>query len=165
MNISYLLIGGNEEDRERRLAEARTHIATEAGAIRKGSSLYETAPWGNPDQGWFLNQALLIDTPFDAGALMRILLGIEQRMGRTRMEKNGPRPIDIDILFFNDAILREPGLIIPHPEIPNRRFVLAPLDEIASACIHPLLGLSVHRLLEACTDPLEVKRLDSKSHA
>ncbi|HVS95979.1 MAG TPA: 2-amino-4-hydroxy-6-hydroxymethyldihydropteridine diphosphokinase [Puia sp.] len=165
MNICYLLIGGNEGDRERRLTEARTRISTGAGAIRKTSFLYETAPWGNPDQSWFLNQALQLGTEHDARTLMSVLLGIEKSMGRTRLEKNGPRPIDIDILFFNDAVLREPGLIVPHPEIPNRRFVLEPLDEIAPSYIHPVLGLSVHQLLGACTDPLEVKRLDSKSHA
>jgi len=96
---------------------------------------------------------------------MSILLGIEERMGRKRTEKYGPRSIDIDMLFFNDAILREPGLIIPHPEIPNRRFVLEPLNEIASFYIHPILGLSVQELLQACTDPLDVKRLESKPRA
>jgi 2-amino-4-hydroxy-6-hydroxymethyldihydropteridine diphosphokinase len=158
MNISYLLIGGNEGDREGRLAEARAHITATAGPIRKTSSLYETAPWGHPDQGWFLNQALLLETGFDAARLMKTLLDIEEKMGRRRLEKYGPRLIDIDILFFNDAILREPGLIIPHPEIPNRRFVLVPLQEIAPFYIHPVLGLSVQELLHACTDPLEVKQ-------
>ena len=165
MNISYLLIGGNEGDREARLEEARTHIRTAAGPIRKASSLYETAPWGNPDQRWFLNQVLQVETARDAAPLMSILLGIEERMGRKRTEKYGPRSIDIDMLFFNDATLREPGLIIPHPEIPNRRFVLEPLNEIASFYIHPILGLSVRELLQACTDPLEVKRLESKPRA
>jgi 2-amino-4-hydroxy-6-hydroxymethyldihydropteridine diphosphokinase len=80
-------------------------------------------------------------------------------MGRKRLEKYGSRIIDIDILFFNDAILREPGLTIPHPEIANRRFVLEPLNEIAPAYIHPVLHRSVSELLAACTDPLEVKKL------
>jgi 2-amino-4-hydroxy-6-hydroxymethyldihydropteridine diphosphokinase len=159
MNISYLLIGGNEGDREARLAEAREQIAAAAGPIGKASSLYETEPWGNADQDWFLNQALQIATTAEPAALMKVLLGIEESMGRRRLEKYGSRSIDIDILFFNDAILSEPGLVIPHPEIPNRRFVLAPMDEIASTYIHPILRRTVRELLLACTDPLEVKRV------
>ncbi|HEV9037223.1 MAG TPA: 2-amino-4-hydroxy-6-hydroxymethyldihydropteridine diphosphokinase [Puia sp.] len=165
MNISYLLIGGNEGDRENRLAEARRQIMEMAGPIRKTSSLYETAPWGNLHQPWFLNQALQVETTFDAATLMTSLLGIEEKMGRKRLEKYGSRAIDIDILFFNDAIVAEPGMIIPHPEIANRRFVLEPMDEIAPDYIHPVLGVSVQQLLQTCTDPLEVKRLDAKRGA
>ena len=158
MNSSYLLIGGNEGDREAALAEARTHLET-AGTIRKASSLYETAPWGRTDQPWFLNQALLLETSSDAPALLRTLLHIEENMGRKRLEKYGSRRIDIDILFFNDAIVRLPDLVIPHPEIANRRFVLEPLNEIAPEYCHPVLHLTVRELLLACTDPLKVKKL------
>lgn len=165
MNISYLLIGGNEGDREGRLAEARQYITAKTGSIQKASSLYETAPWGNPHQGWFLNQALKLETGLEAATLMSSLLGIEEKMGRRRLEKYGSRVIDIDILFFNDAIVQEPALIVPHPEIPNRRFVLEPLDEIAPGYIHPVLGQSVHELLQACGDVLEVKRLVTKPGA
>jgi 2-amino-4-hydroxy-6-hydroxymethyldihydropteridine diphosphokinase len=158
MNSSYLLIGGNEGDREAALSEARTHLET-GGAIAKASSLYETAPWGRTDQPWFLNQALLLETPADAPALLKTLLHIEERMGRKRLEKYGSRRIDIDILFFNDAIVRLPDLVIPHPEIANRRFVLEPLNEIAPDFCHPVLHQTVRELLLACTDRLEVKRL------
>ena len=165
MNISYLLIGGNQGDRVSNLAQARTHLSSAAGTIRAASSLYETEPWGKSDQPWFLNQALALETPADAHTLLKTVLHIEEEMGRKRMEKYGARLIDIDILFFNDAIVTmeakagEPGLIIPHPEIPNRRFVLEPLDEIASRYIHPVSGKSVRELLLACTDPLKVKKL------
>ena len=165
MNISYLLIGGNQGDREAMLAAARAHISVAAGPIRQASSLYETAPWGKTDQGWFLNQALAVETESDPITLLKTLLQIEETMGRRRSEKYGARLIDIDILFFNDAIVAgkattgEPGLIIPHPEIPNRRFVLEPLNEIAAQYIHPVLGLSVRELLLACKDPLEVKKI------
>jgi len=158
MNISYLLIGGNEGDRIAQLAAARAGITAMAGSIRLSSSLYETAPWGRSDQPWYLNQALQVETKADAPSLMKTLLKIEEKIGRKRVEKYGPRVIDIDILFFNDAILDEPGLIIPHPEIANRRFVLEPLNEIASGYLHPILRLTVQELLLACTDPLEVKR-------
>jgi 2-amino-4-hydroxy-6-hydroxymethyldihydropteridine diphosphokinase len=159
MNSSYLLIGGNEGEREAALSEARTHLEAAAGAIRQTSSLYETAPWGRPDQPWFLNQALLLATEADATALLKTLLHIEERMGRIRQEKYGSRRIDIDILFFNDAIVRLPELVIPHPEIANRRFVLEPLCEIAPEYCHPVLHLSVRELLLACTDPLEVRKI------
>ena len=159
MNISYLLIGGNQGDREAMLAEARTHLETAAGMIRQASSLYETAPWGKSDQGWFLNQALQVETEADPATLLKTLLQIEEKMGRKRAEKYGSRRIDIDILFFNDAILHRPDLVIPHPEIANRRFVLEPLNEIAPDYLHPVLHRSVRELLLACTDPLEVKKI------
>jgi 2-amino-4-hydroxy-6-hydroxymethyldihydropteridine diphosphokinase len=160
MNISYLLIGGNEGDRVAALAAARTNIEVAAGPIRRFSSLYETSPWGKTDQADFLNQALQLETSSDAPSLLNILLGIEEKMGRKRTEKYGARIIDIDILFFNDAILRLPQLVIPHPEIRNRRFALAPMDEIAPFYIHPVLGLSVRELLLTCTDPLAVKKFN-----
>ena len=158
MNISYLLIGGNEGDRPAHLAEAREQIATAAGRVLRSSSVYETAPWGKPGQPDFLNQALELATKLEARALIGVLLGIEEKMGRRRLEKYGSRRIDIDILFFNDAIIEEPGLVIPHPEIANRRFVLAPMEEIAPFYRHPVLGRSVRELLADCKDPLEVKK-------
>ena len=159
MNSCYLLIGGNEGDREAALSEARTRLEA-AGTIRQASSLYATAPWGRTDQPWFLNQALLLETPFDAPTLLRMLLHIEESLGRKRLEKYGSRRIDIDILFFNDAIVRLPDLVIPHPEIAHRRFVLEPLSEIAPEYCHPVLHRSVRELLLACTDPLEVKKYE-----
>jgi 2-amino-4-hydroxy-6-hydroxymethyldihydropteridine diphosphokinase len=158
MNSSYLLIGGNEGDREAALAEACTHLET-TGTIRKASALYETAPWGKADQAWFLNQALLLETLADAPALLKTLLKIEVNMGRKRLVKYGSRRIDIDILFFNDAIIRLPDLVIPHPEIARRRFVLEPLCDIAPDYCHPVLHQTVRELLLACTDPLKVKKL------
>jgi 2-amino-4-hydroxy-6-hydroxymethyldihydropteridine diphosphokinase len=159
MNISYLLIGGNQGERTAQLALAKEKIAARAGRLLRVSSLYETAAWGRTDQASFLNQALELETGLDATILIDVLLDIEQQMGRLRLEKYGSRIIDIDILFFNDAILRLPNLVIPHPEIQNRRFALTPMAEIAPLLIHPVLGRNIQELLEACPDPLAVKRL------
>lgn len=159
MNISYLLIGGNQGERTAQLALARQNIAARAGKLRLVSSLYETAAWGKTDQANFLNQALELETSLEATSLIKVLLKIEEEMGRRRLEKNGSRIIDIDILFFNDSILRLPNLVIPHPEIQNRRFALVPMAEIAPFLIHPVLGRTLQELLELCPDPLAVQRL------
>ena len=159
MNISYLLIGGNQGERTAQLALAKEKIAARAGKLLRVSSLYETAAWGKTDQASFLNQALELETGLEATVLIEVLLDIEQQMGRRRLEKYGSRVIDIDILFFNDAILRLPNLVIPHPEIQNRRFALTPMAEIAPLLIHPVLGRNIQELLDACPDPLAVKRL------
>lgn len=160
MNISYLLIGGNEGDKTNHLAEARRRIKDSGSSILLASSLYETAAWGKTDQPAFLNQALMIETDRQAPELLETLLAIEADMGRVRKERYGSRMIDIDILFFNEAVFDLPRLKIPHPEIPNRRFALAPLQEIAPGLVHPVLHQTVSSLLAACTDPLEVHRLE-----
>jgi 2-amino-4-hydroxy-6-hydroxymethyldihydropteridine diphosphokinase len=158
MNISYLLIGGNQGDRPAMLAAARDHIKAAGGDIRLTSAIYETAAWGKTDQPDFLNQALEVATYRDAPAWLLTLLDIEQQIGRRREEKYGPRIIDIDILFFNNSIIHEPRLIIPHPEIQNRRFALTPLEEIAPFLIHPVLHKPIRQLLAECSDPLAVKK-------
>jgi 2-amino-4-hydroxy-6-hydroxymethyldihydropteridine diphosphokinase len=159
MNKSFLLIGGNEGDILASLARARENIEKIAGPIRRSSSLYETAPWGRTDQADFINQALAVDTALGAQALMGALLEIEQMMGRIRTGKWASRIIDIDILFFNDEIIDQPGLSIPHPEIQNRRFALTPMEEIAPGHIHPVLGKSIRELLAECKDQGNVKKI------
>jgi 2-amino-4-hydroxy-6-hydroxymethyldihydropteridine diphosphokinase len=159
MNKAYLLTGGNMGEREQNLATARELIATECGEIIKASSLYETAAWGNTNQPAFLNQALEIQTSLNAKQLIRHILKLEKRMGRVRKEKYGPRMIDIDILLFNDEIHKTPFLKIPHPEMQNRRFVLAPLAEIAPAVTHPIFKKTITELLLDCPDELAVKKI------
>src|SRR5260221_12605340 len=159
MNIYYLLIGGNQGEKTAQLALARENIAARAGTLLRVSSLYETAAWGKTDQENFLNQALELRTSLQPSVLIDVLLDIEEQMGRRRLERYGSRIIDIDILFFNDAILQLLKLVIPHPEIQNRRFALAPTGEIAPLLINPVLGRAIPELLEASPVPLNVIKL------
>lgn len=159
MNKAHLLTGGNIGDREQNLAVAREWIGKECGKVMKTSSLYETAAWGKTDQPAFLNQALEIQTTLNAKQLIRHILKVEKKMGRIREEKYGARIIDIDILLFNNEIHNTAFLKIPHPEMQNRRFVLAPLAEIAPAAVHPGLFKTVTELLRDCPDHLAVKRI------
>jgi 2-amino-4-hydroxy-6-hydroxymethyldihydropteridine diphosphokinase len=101
---------------------------------------------------------LEIETHISASSLLRKLLAIEANMGRVRTEKNAPRIIDLDILFYNNFIIKLPHLQVPHPLIPDRRFVLEPLNEISPDLIHPVLHQTVHQLLMTCLDPLDVKK-------
>lgn len=134
-------------------------IQQQVGHIVNVSSFYKTAAWGLTDQPDFYNQALLIYTPFPPKLLLQKLLQIEKQMGRVRTLKWGPRTIDIDILLFDDLILRDKDLEIPHPHIPERSFVLAPLAEIAPQLQHPSLKKSIKSLLNNTTDTLSFKKI------
>lgn len=159
MNIAYLLIGGNMGDRESFLSGARGRINKRCGAILKQSSVYQTAAWGLENQEAFLNQALEIETHLTADELLKTILSIEEALGRKRELKYGPRIIDIDILLFNDEVIHCEGLTIPHPQMQNRRFVLAPLNEIAANVLHPVFDKTVARLLKDCPDKLPVQKI------
>jgi len=154
---AFLLIGGNLGDRLQNLEQAGQQIAKNCGDVVKQSSIYETAAWGKTDQPDFLNQVLEIETTLDARKLMSKIMEIEKLMGRERNQKYDPRTIDIDILFFNEEVIDESFLKIPHPELQNRRFVLIPLAEIAPQFYHPVLKKNIFQLLKECKDPLEVK--------
>lgn len=161
MNKAYLLIGGNTGNRRKNLEKAVVNIREACGKVITTSHLYETAAWGKTDQDAFLNQAVLVETPLAPDQLLQTILSIELKMGRHRQEKYGPRIIDIDILFYNDIIINQPMLVIPHPALPQRRFALTPLCEIAPDYIHPVLKKSIKVLLDECPDPLEVEILDN----
>jgi 2-amino-4-hydroxy-6-hydroxymethyldihydropteridine diphosphokinase len=155
----FLLLGTNLGDRMSNLARARMLIESAIGQISRTSSVFETAAWGKTDQPSFYNQVITIDTHDDPQQLLAKILSLELTMGRVREEKWGPRLIDIDILFFNDLIVNEVNLGIPHIGIPERRFVLEPLNEIAPDFFHPGLRKTVRELLQSCNDPSFVKKL------
>lgn len=156
MNVAFLLIGGNMGDRKRYLLQATQKIQEQCGEIAAVSSIYETEAWGLKKQGTFLNQVLKLHTIQNAEALLQCLLSIETELGRYREEKYGPRIIDIDILLYNDAVIDLAHLQIPHPQLPNRRFALQPLCEVAPSAIHPVTKKSMQQMLTECTDELQV---------
>jgi 2-amino-4-hydroxy-6-hydroxymethyldihydropteridine diphosphokinase len=158
MNSAYLLIGGNLGDRIENLKRAENAIKEKAGLVRASSAIYETEAWGVREQDAYLNQALELETGLAPKQLLETVLQIEERMGRIRAEKYGPRIIDIDILLYNNEAIKLNGLTIPHPQLEYRRFALQCLDDIAANRIHPLLHKTIHQLLAECTDPLAVNK-------
>lgn len=157
MNSAYLILGSNIGNSLKILEKANALIQSNVGQIIKKSSIYESAAWGNENQPNFLNQALCVSTKLSATVLLKSLLEIEEQLGRVRDgSKWMARIIDIDILFYNtDSIVTE-ELKIPHPYIHERRFVLMPMQEIASEFVHPQHKKSITQLLVECPDKLEV---------
>jgi 2-amino-4-hydroxy-6-hydroxymethyldihydropteridine diphosphokinase len=159
MHTIYLLLGSNMGNSNEQLLNAQKNIVADVGNIKATSSLYSTAAWGNTNQADFLNQVLVVETNLPAAKLLKSILSIEKNMGRVRTIKNAPRIIDIDILFFNNDVLKLKNLTVPHPEIQNRRFVLTPLVELSPNFVHPSLKKTIHQLLIACKDPLNVQKI------
>jgi len=160
MNVTYLCLGGNIGDREMALKHALLKIKEQIGEISAQSSIYETEAWGVENQQAYLNQCIEVKTNLSVSSLIESLLLIEKELGRMRTisATYEPRTIDLDILFYNDVIVNEPKLIVPHPRLHLRKFVLIPLNEIASNYLHPLLNKTIFSLLSECDDSSDVKQ-------
>lgn len=157
MPTTYLLLGSNLGHRETYLQQAREQITSTVGILIRQSAIYETAAWGLQDQQSFLNQVLEVQTDLTPSELLWQINSIEAELGRVRETRWGARVIDIDILFYEDLVLQTQRLTIPHPELPNRRFTLVPLAEIAPAFLHPVLQKTITELLSQCPDKLAVR--------
>jgi len=158
----YLSLGSNLGDRTNQLMEALRHIAGQVGSLGPVSRIYESEPWGFSSDHSFCNCCVSVQTVLEPLQVLDAILRIEKGMGR---ERNSPgktkdgyadRVIDIDLLLFGTLLYDHPRLVLPHPALADRRFVLVPLNEIAPHVLHPVLGISIHHMLDVCSDPGEV---------
>jgi 2-amino-4-hydroxy-6-hydroxymethyldihydropteridine diphosphokinase len=160
---TFLSLGTNLGNKEANLSATIAEIEENIGNISLSSGIYETEAWGFECESNFLNQVIMVETNLKPSQLINFCLNIEKKMGRERKSSGNyeSRIIDIDILFYGDSIVNEDKLFIPHPLLQNRKFILKPLHEIAPDFIHPVLGKSISRLLEECTDTGEVRLVDN----
>ena len=156
----FLLLGGNMGDKKQLFEKALSRLGDELGGITQLSSIYETEPWGFQSEDLFWNQVVVLNTKWSPEDILKKTQAIELELGRTRKaEQYVSRLIDIDLLFYDDLVLRSPDLELPHPRMADRRFVLEPLSEIAPTLIHPVFNQSIKVLLKDCSDPLQVSKL------
>lgn len=155
--LVFLGLGSNLGDRTAGLQEAVRLLEARGFHPAEHSSTWQTEPVGGPPQGWFLNAVVAGETSLTPNELLAACLDTEREMGRIRGEKDGPRLIDVDILLFGGETRDGPGLVIPHPRLHERRFVLEPLHEIAPDLRHPVLGLTVTALRDRCPDTSAVR--------
>ncbi|HEY8783798.1 MAG TPA: 2-amino-4-hydroxy-6-hydroxymethyldihydropteridine diphosphokinase [Mucilaginibacter sp.] len=155
----FLLLGSNLGKRHLLLNKAIKHIENDIAPVVKTSAIYETQSWGKTDAPDYLNEVIMLRTNLPAQIILQKILSIENILGRRREEKWGPRTIDIDILFYGQAIIDEPGLHVPHPHLHKRRFTLEPLADIAPFLMHPVFKKNILQLKNELKDSLIVKKL------
>jgi 2-amino-4-hydroxy-6-hydroxymethyldihydropteridine diphosphokinase len=144
----FIGVGANLGDRREAIIDALNRFATQELNVLGKSSLYETSPYGRIDQNNFLNAVVLCETELDPHEVHRRLKHIEREMGRLKRERWGPREIDLDLLLYGDLVMNEKNLIVPHPDLANRPFVLVPLDELEPSIVHPVLSKKPGELLD-----------------
>jgi 2-amino-4-hydroxy-6-hydroxymethyldihydropteridine diphosphokinase len=160
MTKLYVLLGGNLGDKEKIFSEARDNLQNLVGEITAQSAVYETEPWGFESTDLFWNQVLEITTRLTPEEVLRKTQQTEFELGRIRKSNQyDSRTIDIDILFYGEIIVELPNLIIPHPRIQERKFVLIPLNEIAPDLKHPVFQKTIRQLLAECNDQLRVEKV------
>jgi len=145
MSVVFLGLGSNLGDKEGYIKQA-LHLLSQRCTIKKISHLYLTEPVGNTNQDWFLNGAVEIETDMEPKRLLTFLKTIERTLGRVKTVKNGPRTIDLDILFYEDRVVKTKNLVIPHPSLQDRLFVLQPLMDLAPSFVHPVFNKSIQEL-------------------
>ncbi|MBK9924313.1 MAG: 2-amino-4-hydroxy-6-hydroxymethyldihydropteridine diphosphokinase [Anaerolineales bacterium] len=145
----YLSLGSNLGNRSANLKEAISSLSPQM-EVKKKSSVYETPPWGYTEQEKFLNQVLMAKTYLDPEPLLKHLKRLEVALGRKATFRYGPRLIDIDIIFYDELVIETPSLTIPHPQLPERGFVLLPMMDIAPDLIHPVNKKSIREMMAAC---------------
>jgi 2-amino-4-hydroxy-6-hydroxymethyldihydropteridine diphosphokinase len=152
INLTYLSIGSNIGDRIKNLSSSRLAIEKQVGNLVYESKVYETEPWGYKEQGFFLNQVVFVKTYFNPYRLLETCKKIERDMGRSTNGKWRERIIDIDILYFNNSIVKKNNLLIPHKFLHERKFILKPLNDIAPNFLHPKILKTTSNLLNECRD-------------
>ena len=157
MNIVFLQLGSNLGNRELLLQDAVIAVEDRVGSVVEKSRTYESTPWRVEGQENYLNLIIKVKTALMADDVLSAILDIEQKLGRIRIEKWGERLIDLDIIFYNDAIIETPQLCVPHKHMHERMFVLIPLHNIAADMVHPKYNKTVEELLKQCTDTQLVK--------
>lgn len=163
MRRVYFSLGSNIGNRRANISNAIAKLTSAGVEVRRVSSLYQTEPVGYKAQPWFLNCAVEAETNLMPLQLLRRCQAIERELGRRPGMRNGPRSIDIDILLYEEAVMRTTELTIPHARMAERRFVLAPLSELAGETRHPLTGRNVLEMLRETSDRSQIVKLRSES--
>jgi 2-amino-4-hydroxy-6-hydroxymethyldihydropteridine diphosphokinase len=160
MSEVFILLGGNQGNKHKIFSETKKLIGEKIGRVILSSSLYETEPWGFVSD-LFWNQALIVESRLLPEEVLMCAFEIENKMGRKRISENyEARPIDIDLMFYDDLQIDTPQLTIPHLLIAQRRFMLVPLVEIAPEKVHPVTKMTISEMLQICPDQLIVTRLE-----